>query len=94
MRRLTGLPGEVTTLLTAVVEALDLPLPSNDEDDEAAHRDLLDERAAGVRIALSVLLERPRLWFLEDTASYIRERTAQHPITYTPYRSDRTEADG
>ncbi|GGY30558.1 hypothetical protein GCM10010363_08910 [Streptomyces omiyaensis] len=78
-------------MLTAVVEALDLPLPSNDE--EAAHRDLLDERAAGVRIALSVLLERPRLWLLEDTASYIRERTAQHPVTYTPFRSDRTEAD-
>ncbi|MGY3337577.1 hypothetical protein ACVW0K_003676 [Streptomyces filamentosus] len=94
MRRLTGLPGEVTTLLAAVVEALDIPLPSNDEDDETAHRVLLDERAAGVRIALSVLLGSPAIWLLEDTARYIREHTAQHPVTYTPFRSDRTEAEG
>ncbi|WP_031009323.1 hypothetical protein [Streptomyces sp. NRRL F-5727] len=94
MTRLTDLPGEVTTLLTAVVEALDIPLPSNDEDDEAAHYDVLDERAAGVRIALSVLLEGAYYGALKDTTRYIRERTAQHPVTYTPFRSDRTGAEG
>ncbi|MFF9339302.1 hypothetical protein ACF1CG_05955 [Streptomyces sp. NPDC014773] len=94
MSRLTDLSGGVTELLTAVMEALDIPLPSNDEDDEDAYHGILDERVAGVRIAVSVLLEGPGLWFLEDTARYIRERTAQHPVTYTPFRFTKTEGEG
>ncbi|MFJ9434061.1 hypothetical protein ACIRQY_31015 [Streptomyces sp. NPDC101490] len=93
MTRLTDLPGEVTHLLTVIVAALDIPLPSIEDSDEAARHAVLDERAAGVRIALSVLLGHPCSGDLEDTARYIRERTAEYPVTYTPFSDRRTGED-
>ncbi|MFF4433041.1 hypothetical protein ACFYZ4_28275 [Streptomyces sp. NPDC001513] len=73
----------VTDLLRAVVEALDVPLPSVAEDDERVYHRLLERRASDVRIVLDVMLRRDGdPW---ENASIIRRRTAQEPVTYTPF---------
>jgi hypothetical protein len=76
--------GAVADLLAAVVEALDMPLPSLDDADERAYHRLLERRTSGVRIALEVKLQ-----YLGDdvrgTTDAIRRRTAEEPITYTPF---------
>ncbi|OII63248.1 hypothetical protein BJP40_24920 [Streptomyces sp. CC53] len=94
MSRLTDLSGDVTGLLTAIVEALDMPVPSIQEADEREHYRLLERRSADVRIALAVLLRHPGSGALDDTARDIRDRTAYDPVTYTtPYRSQERGAD-
>ncbi|MFF7436603.1 hypothetical protein [Streptomyces sp. NPDC008122] len=85
MTRLTDCSGYITTLLTVIVEALDVPLPSNDDADEAAHYALLQERSAAVRIALETLLEHPFTEASGVLIDFIRERTARYPVTYTPF---------
>jgi hypothetical protein len=81
--------GAVADLLAAVVEALDLPLPSLDDADERAYYGLLERRTAAVRVALAVKLQ-----YLgddvSDTTNAIRRRTAEEPITYTPFDFETT----
>ncbi|MFD4144250.1 hypothetical protein [Streptomyces sp. NPDC058572] len=76
--------GAVADLLAAIVEALDVPLPSIDAADERAYHRLLERRTSDVRIALEV-----KLHYLgndvRDTTDAIRRRTAAAPITYTPF---------
>ncbi|AJF66305.1 hypothetical protein SVTN_19840 [Streptomyces vietnamensis] len=88
------LPADVVDLLSAIVEALDIPLPSVEDTDERKHYQLLDRRTMDVRIALQSLLRHRSHPDLHDDAAYIRRWTAEYPVTYMPFRSDRTEEEG
>jgi hypothetical protein len=76
---LITLPEPVRDLLTAVLEAIDLPHPATFGGAEA-HDRLLATRALHARIALrGILDDGPDLgpaWI----AQYLRERLAEHPI--------------
>ncbi|MDX3536971.1 hypothetical protein PV721_21860 [Streptomyces sp. MB09-01] len=72
-----------TDLLDAIVEALDLPLPSIEEADERAYYRLLERRALAVRIILQINRTVTRDPCVAVEA--IRTRTAEEPITYTPF---------
>lgn len=80
------LTGDVTALLTAVVDALTIPLPSLDAAAERAHYALLQRRTLEVRVVLEVLLDQPGAVDLVRDAKVIRERTAATPVTYTVWR--------
>lgn len=82
----------VADVLAAIVEALDVPMPAVDEADERAHYRLLDNRAADVRIVLAALLRHPGP--LDNTADIIRRRTADQPVTYTPFVFERDGGEG
>lgn len=73
----------VTDLLAAIVEALDVPLPSTDTADERAHYRLLERRSFDVRATLAAVLRYPG--GLDDTADIIRRDAAAQPVTYTPF---------
>ncbi|MCP3758732.1 hypothetical protein [Streptomyces sp. TBY4] len=80
----------VTDLLRAIVEALDVPLPSLADADERAYHRLLAHRTSDLRVTLAVLLSRGGdPW---ENASIIRRRTAEEPVTYAPFVF--TEDDG
>ncbi|MEU8462667.1 hypothetical protein [Streptomyces sp. NPDC029003] len=70
-------------LLTAIVDALDVPLPSLAETDEHAYHQLLEHRAGYVRSVLRANLSHSRDPWL--AATQIRELSAEYPITYTPF---------
>ncbi|MGW6943788.1 hypothetical protein ACWGF3_32935 [Streptomyces xanthophaeus] len=73
-------------LLAAIVQALDLPLPSITEADERLYYRLLDRRALAVRLIIEsnrAVTRDPRL-----AANAIRTRTAEEPVTYTPNEFD------
>ncbi|MFF9341621.1 hypothetical protein ACF1CG_18000 [Streptomyces sp. NPDC014773] len=86
------LPADVAELLTAVVEALDLPIPSIESADERKHYRLLEDRTMHTRVALQSLLRHRDHPDLADDAAYIRRCTAEYPVTYAPFISSR--ADG
>ncbi|WP_079406207.1 hypothetical protein [Streptomyces sp. 3211] len=71
-------------LLDAIVEALDVPLPSIAEADEQLYYRLLERRALAVRIIVQInrtVTQDPRV-----AADAIRTRTAEEPVTYTPFQ--------
>ncbi|MFE7596927.1 hypothetical protein [Streptomyces sp. NPDC057494] len=94
MNRLTDFHGDTTGLLTAIVEALDIPMASIDETDERKHYRLLERRAADVVIVLSVLLRYPGAEVVEDSVREIRHRTASNPVNYTPFRYEEPGDEG
>ncbi|MET9997384.1 hypothetical protein ABZ069_10660 [Streptomyces microflavus] len=78
-------------LLEAIVEALNLPLPSIAEADERLYYGLLERRVLAVRITLQanrIVSRDPRL-----AAVVIRTRTAEEPVTYTPYEDVKDGGD-
>ncbi|MET9728484.1 hypothetical protein [Streptomyces zaomyceticus] len=88
------LPADVTDLLSAIVEALDIPMPSIEDADERKHYRLLERRATDVRIAWRSLLRHPSHPDLHYDAAYIRTCTAEQPVTYTAYEPDRAGGEG
>ncbi|MFI1470618.1 hypothetical protein [Streptomyces wuyuanensis] len=67
-------------LLTAVLEAIDIPHPATIGDGEV-HDRVLNDRAMHAAIALrSVLADKP-LMDVEWITAYLRERLAEHPPT-------------
>ncbi|MFF3060887.1 hypothetical protein [Streptomyces sp. NPDC057909] len=79
-------------LLTAVLEALDIPHPATVGDSEI-HDRLLADRAMHAVIALRSALDDKPLMDVEWTTTYLRERLAEHPPTgYRHYGTPRTEA--
>ncbi|WP_406367233.1 hypothetical protein [Streptomyces sp. NBC_01546] len=78
-------------LLAAIVAALDVPLPSIADTDERLYYRLLEQRACSVRILLRANLAHSRDPWL--AASSIRRRTAEEPVTYTPFEFTRDGAD-
>ncbi|MEU7067742.1 hypothetical protein [Streptomyces sp. NPDC046161] len=77
-------------LLAAIVNALDVPLPSLAEADERTYYQLLERRASDVRVVVAVNLSHSRDPWL--AASEIRRRTAEGPVTYTPFEFTTSEA--
>ncbi|MEV6331471.1 hypothetical protein [Streptomyces sp. NPDC051909] len=84
--------GDVAELLAAIVEALDVPMPSIDRADQREHYSLLRARSSDVRIALHALLRYPGV--LDDTIEDIRRWTARNPVTYTPFVFEEREGEG
>ncbi|MFI5986372.1 hypothetical protein ACIBEA_36615 [Streptomyces sp. NPDC051555] len=76
-------------LLAAIVEALNLPLPSIADADERLYFRLLERRALAVRIVIEAnrAVSRDPRW----AADAIRRRTAEEPVTYTPWESKKSE---
>ncbi|MGC9437650.1 hypothetical protein [Streptomyces sp. WG5] len=71
--------GPVRELLTAVLDALDIPAPAT-ADGAEAHDRVLNDRAMHARIALRDALDGPQLG-VEWTTRYLRERLAESPPT-------------
>ncbi|MFF6776349.1 hypothetical protein ACFY8W_22690 [Streptomyces sp. NPDC012637] len=82
----------VMDLVAAIVEVLDVPLPSNALTDERAHHRLLEHRTADLRAVLGAVLAHPGP--LDDTADIIRRRLADWPVTYTPFDFEEREGQG
>ncbi|WCD89608.1 hypothetical protein KPP03845_106029 [Streptomyces xanthophaeus] len=74
-------------LLAAIVQALDLPLPSITEADERRYYRLLERRALAVRIIIES--NRAVTRDPQRAANAIRTRTAEEPITYTPFEPEK-----
>ncbi|MCX5013508.1 hypothetical protein OG765_21295 [Streptomyces sp. NBC_00555] len=78
-------------LLTAVVAALDVPLPSIADADERLYHRLLERRMSDVRVVLAAMVRHGGdPW---ENASEIRRRTAEVPVTYTPFEFTQDGAD-
>jgi hypothetical protein len=88
-----GLPEELRALLTAVRDALDIPLAEHETDD-ATRVETLSGRASDARIIIdSVLTARfPCPEMIPDAAEQLRGWIAERPVTYTPWQS--SEQDG
>lgn len=83
---------DVTALLTAIRDAVSVPLARLDAADEAARDRLLHERAQSVRIALDGILDRGS--GLAGATERLAERTADCPITYTRWVSSAQASGG
>ncbi|MFE7549957.1 hypothetical protein [Streptomyces gardneri] len=94
MNRLTEVPSEVTALLTAIVEALDIPFPSVEDAEERKHYRVLEKRVQDVVIPLSSLMKYPGEGALETATLFVREWMQRHPVTYTPFDFTETEGEG
>ncbi|GAA2330709.1 hypothetical protein GCM10010246_12150 [Streptomyces cuspidosporus] len=70
----------MVALLGAVVEALDIPSPATYGDREQ-YREVLDDRALWVIVALKSVLLDPTGLAAEWTVTYLRDRLAEHPPT-------------
>lgn len=81
-----ALPAAVTELLTAVVEALDVPIADQPVDD-TTRAALLAQRASDTRVLLGSLVSHGDI---AHTAMRLREWTAEHPVTYRTWQA-RTE---
>ncbi|MEH0584481.1 hypothetical protein QA942_10360 [Streptomyces sp. B21-106] len=79
-----ALPGAVSDLLTAVIEALTVPLPALDDRAERAYHRLLERRTSDVRIILASILDYPDVPIDNDPAA-VRTRTADTPVAYALY---------
>lgn len=84
---MTALAPEVLDLLTAIRDALDVPLPTGGEEAERAFTDLLERRRTAVHgsVAALVAAHGPDLHAVTWDAEFIRRRTADLPVTYTVY---------
>ncbi|WP_435185952.1 hypothetical protein [Streptomyces sp. bgisy126] len=88
------LPADVAELLSAILAALDIPLPAVEDGNDRKHYRLLARRTTDVHVALSALLAHPEHPDLRDDAAYIRDCTAEHPVTYAPFFPDRAGVEG
>lgn len=81
---LGALPPAVTDLVTAIVEALDLPIPALDDADERAYMRVMERRVSDVRIILASMVDFPDVDISTDPAA-LRARIADTPVTYGLY---------
>ncbi|MET7779588.1 hypothetical protein ABZU94_29830 [Streptomyces mirabilis] len=87
----SDLPEPVTELFAAIAEALDVPLPSTELDDERAANRLLGLRAAYVRHLLESLASHPNVSIHRDAAD-VRGHIEQTPVTYTTWETEKARA--
>lgn len=71
---------DVRDLLTAVLEALDIPHPATVGGDEVYGR-IRNDRATHVVVALRSVLDDKPLMDTAWTTAYLREQLAKHPAT-------------
>lgn len=81
-----ALPTEVRELLTAIVEALDVPLADRPVDDPT-RAELLTRRASDTRVIVELLLAHGDA---ARAARRLRQWTAEHPVAYPTWHA-RTE---
>lgn len=86
-----ALPGPVSDLLAAIRDALDVPLADRPVDD-VVRAELLTRRAADTRVIVELLLTHGDV---ERSAARLREWTAEHPVSYAPWkaRTDQSAAE-
>ncbi|HEY5834650.1 hypothetical protein [Streptomyces sp.] len=75
---------EVRDLLTAIRDALDVPISHWHTEDEQARARILDARAAAARITVEGILESGH--HIAHSTAYLAGRTAETPITYTVWQ--------
>ncbi|WP_019073268.1 hypothetical protein [Streptomyces hokutonensis] len=85
-----ALPAPVRELLTAIVEALDVPLADRPVDDQA-RAELLTRRASDTRVIVELLLAHGHL---AHSARRLREWTAEHPVAYPTWQARTTQSAG
>lgn len=78
---------EAVGLLSAIRDALDLPLPALNSEDESAHHRLMEQRVNIVRCTLHGLLAYSG-HLTGASAEDIRVCIAQYPVTYATYAPD------
>lgn len=83
-----ALPGPIRELLTAIRDALDVPLADMPADD-AARAELLTYRASDTRVVLDLLL---RHGDVAHHTARLREWAAEHPVTYRTWQARTEEA--
>jgi hypothetical protein len=88
---MSALPDDVHALLQALHAALDIPLPGLGDDAERAHHRLLVDRTTAAWIVLDGVLNDGH--DLPEAAGYLARRTAETPVTYTPWASERDGGD-
>lgn len=81
-------------LLTAIFEALDVPLPGLDDADERAYHSLMERRISNVRSSLGPILHDLSGGLVSTDARGIRKGTAGNPVTYTEWVSPALPAGG
>ncbi|MCX5338118.1 hypothetical protein [Streptomyces sp. NBC_00140] len=69
---------DIRDLLTAVLDALDIPHPATAGGDEVYAR-IRNDRATHVTVALRSVLDDKPLMDIEWTTGYLREQLAKHP---------------
>lgn len=82
-----ALPLAVTELLTAIRDALNVPLADRPVDDQQ-RAELLTRRTADTRVILELLLKHDG--DVARSAARLREWTAEHPVSYATWQA-RTE---
>jgi hypothetical protein len=85
------LPSAWRDLIGVLAEALDLPLPSTDQDDENAYHRLLARRVTYVRILLESLASHPSVSINGDPQA-VRTHIEQTPIIYTTFDTERARS--
>lgn len=86
-----ALPAAITDLLSAIVDALNVPLADQPADD-VVRAELLTRRASDTRVLLELLLTHGDI---TRTATRLREWTAQNPVAYQTWqaRTEQAEAE-
>lgn len=82
---MTALPEDVTALLRAVHDALDLPSPAATPVDIEEHGRVLEARASDARIILASVLKAGLTADPAAAAGQLTGWIAERPVTYTPY---------
>jgi hypothetical protein len=87
LRQAAGQVDPAMTLMGAVLDAIDLPLPGLGDADERAHRRLLRARVGSAIAALSASVDQG----LAVDPAYLREMTDRYPVTYAVWTPDPAE---
>lgn len=87
----SSLPEPVTDLFAAIADALNLPLPSTNLDDERVYHRLIERRVLHVRILLESLSSHPDVSIHQDAAD-VRSQIEQTPVTYTTFDDEKAAA--
>lgn len=88
-----SIPADVRDLLAALRDSFDLPPAAHTDEDEAARRQLLDQRAYNVHAAVDALLilEHPSLSL---ATRWLRHQLGAHPAAYTRLQGAPDRAPG
>jgi len=86
-----ALPGAVSSLLAAIVEALDVPLADQPADDPTAAA-LMRQRANEAGIIAASVLRDLNPGNIEGAAEQLRGWTAQAPVTYRSWQQRTAQA--
>jgi hypothetical protein len=87
------LSSDVLALLTAIRDALDVPLPGLTDRDEHAFQRLMEDRRSAIHSTLNAILDKDVRRINEHDARYIRSRTEATPVTYAVWQGLATDAE-